>query len=143
VTAELPPSAEPAQRRPRSTGDNVALIAVIAFVFGVLLNGYIALSVLNDGESSAATSSENENPIIVPSNPTAVPTPTETPLPDRSDCEEIRGTDYRSPTEREFFLANCLNVEPSPTVDPTELPALDGGTNTEAIEDEETPTPEP
>jgi hypothetical protein len=27
---------------------------------------------------------------------------------DRTDCEQIRGTDYRSPQEREFFLANCI-----------------------------------
>ena len=32
---------------------------------------------------------------------------TETPLPDRTNCDEIRGTQYRSVTEREFFLENC------------------------------------
>jgi peptidoglycan/LPS O-acetylase OafA/YrhL len=32
-------------------------------------------------------------------------------LPDRSDCEEMRGTAYRSYSEREFFLANCIRVE--------------------------------
>jgi hypothetical protein len=119
------------------------MIAIVAFVFGVLLNGYIALSILDDGGSSSASPVE-ENPIVVPSNPTAVPTATQTPLPDRTDCDEIRGTDYRSATEREFYLANCVNQpEPSPTIDPTELPPLDGGTNTEAVEEDETPTPEP
>ncbi|HEU0072958.1 MAG TPA: hypothetical protein VFS30_03035 [Dehalococcoidia bacterium] len=119
----------------------MALIALVAFVFGVLLNGYIALSVLDDGTSNAAPSSE-EAPLIVPAAATAVPTATPTPLPDRTDCDEIRGTDYHSASEREFFLENCINQpEPSPTIDPTQLPALDGGTSTEAIED--TPTPEP
>jgi peptidoglycan/LPS O-acetylase OafA/YrhL len=33
------------------------------------------------------------------------------PLPDRSDCEEMRGTAYRSFSEREFFLANCIRRE--------------------------------
>jgi hypothetical protein len=144
VTAELPPSAEHSYgRNPRrGAGDSVALIAGVAFVLGVLLNGYIALSILDDGQTSSAATAD-ENPIIVPANPTAEPTATGTPLPDRTDCEEIRGTDYRSPAERQFFLDNCLEVEPTPTVNPTELPALDGGTNTEAIEDAETPTPEP
>jgi peptidoglycan/LPS O-acetylase OafA/YrhL len=32
-------------------------------------------------------------------------------LPDRSDCEEMRGTAYRSYAEREFFLANCIRIE--------------------------------
>ena len=31
--------------------------------------------------------------------------------PDRHDCEEMRGTAYRSYSEREFFLANCIRVE--------------------------------
>ena len=138
----MPPPAESVQRgESRGRSDGVAVIAIVAFVFGVLLNGYIALSILDDGSSSAA-SSEEESPIIVPANPTAEPTATHTPLPDRTDCDEIRGTDYRSPAEREFFLANCVNQpEPSPTIDPTELPPLDGGTNTEAV-DEETPTPD-
>jgi hypothetical protein len=120
----------------------VAVIAIIAFVFGVLLNGYIALSILDDDSSSAAA--PEDNPVIVPSNPTAEPTATPTPLPDRTDCDEIRGTDYRSPAEREFYLASCVDQpEPSSTIDPTELPPLDGGTNTEAVDEEETPTPEP
>lgn len=143
MTAQMPPPAEPMHQRnaPSGAGDNVALIALVAFVFGVLLNGYIALSVLDNGSSSAAPSSE-EAPIVVPAAATTVPTATPTPLPDRTDCDEIRGTDYRSATELAFFLENCINQpEPSPTIDPTQLPALDGGTSTEAIE--ETPTPEP
>lgn len=141
MTAELPPTTDPARHQGRrsGSGDSVAIIALVAFVFGVLLNGYIALSILDDGESSAATG--NEEPIIVPAAPTTEPTATPTPLPDRTDCEEIRGTDYRSGAEREFFLANCVNLpEPSPTIDPTQLPPLDGGSNTEAIEEA---TPEP
>jgi hypothetical protein len=96
VTAELPPPYESAQRadaRPRS-GDGVAAIAMVAFVFGVLLNGYIALSVL-DSDSSAATSG-SDDPIIVPSNPTAEPTATTTPLPDRTDCRVLPGQLHRA-----------------------------------------------
>ena len=143
MTSELPTPAEPSYHKnptSRST-DSVALIAVVAFVFGVLINGYIALSILDDGEAS--TTPSNEAPVIVPAAPTTQPTPTLTPLPDRTDCDEIRGTDYRSGAEREFFLENCINQpEPTPTIDPTQLPPLDGGENTDAIDDA-TPTPEP
>lgn len=144
MTAELPPHPEPArpvhQPSPSSgSNDAVAIIALVAFIVGVLLNGYIAFSILDD-ESTA--SSVNEEPIIVPAAPTTEPTPTITPLPDRTDCEEIRGTDYHSAEEREFFLANCTNLsQPTPTPEGTEVPPLDGGTNTEAIDG--TPTPEP
>ncbi len=134
---------EPTYRQDASSGagDNVALIAIVAFVLGILLNGYIALSVLDSGGDSSSAPSQ-EVPLIVPAAPTAEPTATQTPLPDRTDCDEIRGTQYRSLSEREFFLANCINLpEPTPTLDPTQLPPLDGGTSTEALED--TPTPAP
>jgi hypothetical protein len=37
--------------------------------------------------------------------PGAVITPT--PLPDRTSCDQIRGTEYRSETERQWFQRNC------------------------------------
>lgn len=43
--------------------------------------------------------------------PTATPEPTPTATPDpqnRQDCGEIRGTDYLSQEERQWFLANCV-----------------------------------
>jgi hypothetical protein len=36
------------------------------------------------------------------------------PLPDRTTCEEIKGTDYRSQTEREWYLAHCVPT-PAPS----------------------------
>jgi hypothetical protein len=36
---------------------------------------------------------------------------TATPVPDRTSCDDIRGTEYRSATEREFFLQNCTSSE--------------------------------
>ena len=44
-------------------------------------------------------------------SPTPSPTPTSTPHLDRQACDEIRGTDYRSPSEREWFLINCVAPE--------------------------------
>jgi len=41
-------------------------------------------------------------------------------LPDRTDCNAIRGTAYRSPAEREFFLANCQSAQ---TQQPVSEPA--------------------
>lgn len=54
--------------------------------------------------------------------PTGTPLPTSTTtteptvasLADRYDCEEVRGTDYRSLAEREWFLATCVTPTPSP-----------------------------
>jgi hypothetical protein len=146
VTAELPPSFESARQArheaPASgAGNNVALIALIAFVLGVLLNGYIVLSVLNGGGDSGNTPSSNDAPQVVPAA-TAVATPTATPLPDRTTCAEIAGTEYRSGAEREFYLNNCINQN-EPTATPTQnpdAPPLDGGTPVNA---DVTATPEP
>lgn len=60
-----------------------------------------------------------DSPTSSPVPPTPVPTPPPSPppepavLPDRTNCNEIRGTDYRSPTERLWFLDNC---KPPPLV---------------------------
>jgi peptidoglycan/LPS O-acetylase OafA/YrhL len=43
--------------------------------------------------------------------PPSAETANEVALPDRNNCEEMRGTAYRSYSEREFFLANCIRVE--------------------------------
>jgi hypothetical protein len=43
-----------------------------------------------------------------PVPPTATLEPEPTPLPERTSCEEIRGTEYRSEQERQFFIANCV-----------------------------------
>jgi peptidoglycan/LPS O-acetylase OafA/YrhL len=34
--------------------------------------------------------------------------------PDRRDCDSIRGTEYMTPTERDFFLVNCVARAPAP-----------------------------
>ncbi len=143
MTAEQPPPEEFAYDRGPDTGSrvNVLLVAIVAFVIGVGFNGYIALSILDDSGSGGSTPSDDA-PLIVPAASTAVPSPTATSLADRTDCAEISGTQYHSPAERDFFLAECINQpEPTPTIDPTQLPPLDGGTNTETAT--ETPTPDP
>jgi LPXTG-site transpeptidase (sortase) family protein len=44
---------------------------------------------------------------IATATPEPTAEPTEVVSNDRSDCAEIQGTEYRSPTEREWYLANC------------------------------------
>jgi lipoprotein-anchoring transpeptidase ErfK/SrfK len=59
----------------------------------------------------------------VQSAPNAPPTV----LPDRGDCDEIRGTDYHSETEREWFLEYCLTPVPTvPVVPEPDPPAIPG-----------------
>lgn len=100
--------------RPSKVGDvSLMAIGLIAFVFGVAMHYWVATTVL-DSSSEAAESSNVPEATATPGTTTAATaTPTvqaqatPTPLPDRTSCEEIRGTQYRSVTEREFFLENC------------------------------------
>ncbi len=123
----LEPPFEP-PRRPNQPGDfepepprtNIAMVALIAFAFGVFLHGCVALSILDDGSSSASRSS-SESPTVEPVV-TVAANATPTRLPDRTTCAEIQGTDYRSTSERDFFRANCLATStpsPSPAPSPT------------------------
>ena len=73
--------------------------ALGAFAIGVVLHACVAYAVLDDGTK------EGVQPGIVETAP--LPTATATPLADRRDCDAIRGTEYRSASERQWFLANC------------------------------------
>ena len=88
-----------------------------------LLKGLSALGVILVilGGSMAAFSTPDEqegvlSPIPVqrqPSDVQDVSTPPETrpaaePVTNRANCDQIRGTDYFSPDERVWYLANCL-----------------------------------
>ena len=91
------------------SGGEVSLktIGIIAFVFGVFLHGCVAWSVLDD----EGLPTGDDLPITV-ATATAVPQGTAVPtvLPDRTTCDEIRGTDYRSDAERDFFRRNCITA---------------------------------
>jgi lipoprotein-anchoring transpeptidase ErfK/SrfK len=64
--------------------------------------------------TSVASAAEVETP---------TPAATSTALPDRTSCAEIRGTEYRSGSEREFYLAKCLPTPtPTPVVMATRAP---------------------
>lgn len=95
----------------RALDASLMVIGIAAFIFGVAMHFWVATSILeDDGEAEqadtiAATATPDAGEATI--TPTTGPRPTETPLPDRTSCDEIRGTQYRSVAEREFFLANC------------------------------------
>ena len=89
--------------------------AVLAALGAIVIAGALAAALVLGGDSEA-TRTVQATPIAQPvvevsvaPRPTASPTPRPgpTPLPDRSDCATIKGTPYRSDTEREYYLANC------------------------------------
>ncbi len=50
--------------------------------------------------------------------PTSTPPPTTAPAvfagpPDRTDCDLIRGTDYRSEAERQYYTSQCVTPQPA------------------------------
>jgi predicted Ser/Thr protein kinase len=109
-----------------------AILAVVG-LFGLATFGTVlAMSTLNEGTTPAGaehavieeTLQPSANETIEPMrDPTQVQTapaedaPVEVPivLEDRFGCGEIRGTDYRSESERSWYLANCLPPTPLPT----------------------------
>lgn len=64
----------------------------------------------------AETPQATATPALAPTPPQLEPEsrPPPTPLPDRANCAEISGTEYRSPAERQWYLDNCI---------PTAVPA--------------------
>ena len=76
-----------------------------------------------DSEETAAVqaAAPTTPPAGVAAEPTATPEPEPTPPPDRTSCDEIRGTDYRSEQEQQFFSASCVPT-PAP-VPPASTPA--------------------
>jgi hypothetical protein len=132
------PSSAPAslpkrpRRRQRPAGASLLLIGVVAFIFGVALHVYVVKSVLDSGSSSndnaptPVTQQQVAEATATQGPAAAEATVTTTALPDRTSCEEIRGTSYRSTAEREFFLTHCLTQTP-PTTVPTATPVIANG----------------
>lgn len=85
--------------------------ALVAFIVGVLFHVCVVYAVLGgDGGDSATTT---------PFRPTVETTTQRTPtrLPDRTDCAEIRGSDYRSENERLWFIRNCTTGQTTPGIE--------------------------
>ncbi|HLF76307.1 MAG TPA: hypothetical protein VJB57_02345 [Dehalococcoidia bacterium] len=82
-------------------------VALAAFLVGVFLHVCVVYAILDDG-AGRNTSASPRSPGAAPV--TAAPTATR-PV-DRTNCDAIRGTDYRSDTERQWFLTNCRAALP-------------------------------
>ena len=97
----------------------VLLIGIAAVVIAAIRSAQESAEVF--GELAGAVSQPPGPAVDIPTvAPTATPEPEPTLLPDRTSCEEIRGTDYRSEQEHQFFTANCVPT-PAP-VPPTNTP---------------------
>ena len=92
--------------------------AIVGFAIGIFFHACVVFAVLDDG-SSAGSSPSNSGPVDEPRQEATIPAVTSTvdPRADRNDCNAIRTTgDYRSETERQWFLANCTGQQQtSPT----------------------------
>lgn len=75
--------------------------------------GTVAVLALTENDAEPPSSARGEptaarEVTLVPTTaPQVLGAPSATVLPDRNDCDEIRGTQYLSTTERAWFLANC------------------------------------
>jgi hypothetical protein len=82
-------------------------IALGAFVVGILLHVCVVYAVLDDGGKQSRSAA----PRPISSTPVAAAA-TATRPNDRTNCDAIRGSDYRSEAERQWFLTNCRVVLP-------------------------------
>jgi serine/threonine-protein kinase len=106
-------------------GGAVLIAAVLGFL---LLNGGSDSDNGGAGAVAAGATPAATATVSLGIAPTAEPTPVP---PDRTNCDEIRGTPYRSLAEQDWFNANCL----PPAAAPTAIPAAAAPT--------EVPTPVP
>ena len=81
-------------------------VALGAFIVGIVLHVCVLYAVLGDGgggdrkpTSPSRAPAGGAPPIVVAATPTRTA--------DRTSCDAIRGTEYRSEAERRWFLGNC------------------------------------
>ncbi len=113
-------------RPPQNAGSlpKLSTVAALAFLVGLALWGSIACLML--GAGGGGGSNGVKAPAAAPNatSQAGKTTAATTPLPDRHDCNEIRGTQYRSDAERDFFQANCIAPPPTEApATPTSAPA--------------------
>jgi predicted secreted Zn-dependent protease len=97
-------------------------VSVLAALGAVLIAGALGAAIIFGGAGDApqpqvAQSSNGTGPDVAPTSVPAFPTPrpSATPPPDRTNCAEIKGTPYRSDSERTFYLANCTTTAVAPS----------------------------
>jgi lipoprotein-anchoring transpeptidase ErfK/SrfK len=97
---------------------------VLISIVPILLIAAVAYQLANaspPAQQPAALVSPTATSTVQAESP--APAATSTQLPDRTTCAEMQGTEYRSGSEREFYLANCLpTATPTPVVTATRAP---------------------
>ena len=85
-------------------------LAAIGFVVGVLFHACVIFAVLDDGSGGGGASTSPNVGATVESGTKPQATPTVSKTADRTDCNAIRGTDYHSENERQWFIRNCTGT---------------------------------
>ncbi len=62
-------------------------------------------------QASRPGAAASATPAVTAQGPAATPSAS----PDRRSCGEIRGTEYRSDTERSWYIANCAQTQAAPS----------------------------
>jgi hypothetical protein len=100
---------DPPEALPEAQTPNIATIAILGLMAGLVLwlgGACLLLGGGGQGLPDPGTLQQQQRSISTPKAAQASPT-SPTRLPDRTSCADIRGTDYRSDSERQWFLANC------------------------------------
>ena len=94
----------------------VIVILTLAAGLGLAWASELDTTLFESAPTTTPTATPTASPTATATSP-PTPTPTPTPKPDRSSCDQIRGTDYRSVSEREWFLDQCVApTRPAPAV---------------------------
>lgn len=99
--------------------------SILLLIFAAFVGGLVGARWFTSHDATIHRAlADDQTPVVaatIVASPAATPTAVPTPLPDRTSCDAIRGSDYRSPAERDWFLANCL-----PAAEASGLPAIPG-----------------
>jgi hypothetical protein len=92
---------------------------LLAVGIALLVVGSLILARRGDGQAVSLVLPTSQPPATATEVRAATPTATRTPL-NRMSCDQIRGTDYISPEERDWYRSNCegrlQGAGPGPTV---------------------------
>ena len=86
---------------------------IVTGIVGIVMLS-VAAGLMNPSSKSTANADAEPGVTVAVPSPSPqtqppVPAPTATPvITNRANCDQIRGTDYNSPEERQWFLANCV-----------------------------------
>ena len=90
---------------------------IVAGIIGIVVVSAVA-GLMDPSTGKTSTKADAQPGVTVTAGPETAP-PAQAPAPpgptatavvaNRANCDQIRGTDYNSPEERTWFLANCVS----------------------------------